>query len=119
MNAQDSSQSEQCFVPGTEESRRHRERRARRDWRRRLRLHVISRLTDNNLRDLLTRPAEERDEDRNILDMDTVRQYVPLEFEGRPVPDIDALEELTWATEEAVKKRLCGIESWVVFSPSA
>ncbi|KNG81215.1 hypothetical protein ANOM_010331 [Aspergillus nomiae NRRL 13137] len=113
MNGETGSPSERHLVPPASEERRRQwiERRARRDWKRRLRAHIVSGLTDDILRDLLIRPAEERDEHRNILDMEIVRQYVPLEFEGRSVPDVDAPRELTWATEDAVKRRLRGIES--------
>ena len=113
MNGETGSPSERHLVPPASKERRRQwiERRARRDWKRRLRAHIVSGLTDDILRDLLIRPAEERDEHRNILDMETVRQYVPLEFEGRSVPDADAARELTWATEDAVKRRLRGIES--------
>ncbi|KAE8393547.1 hypothetical protein BDV23DRAFT_170219 [Aspergillus alliaceus] len=58
-------------------------------WRRRFQEYIISR-PDNTLHNLLMRLSEERDEDKNILDMEIVRQY---------------------ATEDAVKKRLHGIES--------
>ncbi|KAB8234300.1 uncharacterized protein BDW43DRAFT_299681 [Aspergillus alliaceus] len=88
MNTENGSRSEQGRVPMSAERRRQ------------FQEYIISR-PDNTLHDLLMRLSEERDKDKNILDMEI----------GRSLSNIDTREELTWAKEDAVKKRTHGIES--------
>jgi hypothetical protein len=62
------------------------------------------------IRDLLTRPAEERNTDGLITGTgtSTVRQIVPHEFENRSISDKETPSILQWATESAIQVRLRG-----------
>lgn len=67
---------------------------------------LATRISDDDLYNILTRPSEERDEIGTITDVKFVSQFVPHYFKGHPVYKDVAIRVLEKATNMAITNRI-------------